>query len=53
MVRAVQSTRFPDFGRRLRLVTESCFDIVSSCLLTVLRCLDHEGRCLGSGGPNC
>ena len=35
MVRAVQSRRFPDFGRRLRLVTESCFDIGFSyrCLI--------------------
>ncbi len=29
----------------LRLVTELCFDIGSSCLLTVARCVDHEGRC--------
>ena len=29
MVRAVGSRRFPDFGRRFRLVTESCFDIAS------------------------
>ena len=27
MVRAVESIRLSDFGRRLRLVTESCFDI--------------------------
>jgi putative transposase len=31
MVRAVWSARLSDFGRRLRLVTELCFDIGSSC----------------------
>ena len=32
MVRAVESTRLSDLGRRFRLVTESCFDTGFSCL---------------------
>jgi len=43
--------RLRDFGRRWRLVAVSCFDIVSSYLLTVPRSVGYEGRCLAASGP--
>lgn len=46
MVRAVESARFPDFGRRWRFVTECWFDIKSSsCWLSTSTASGRKNYC--------